>query len=107
MGRLYDTLVDLSHKHDQEILDGFQRYENAIAEILTPEQVDRYVDQIQATREVRVFDDMSPQEIADLPAGMAEIAAAVTADTNTNMENRRVVALLSQRGEYDIAPDYR
>lgn len=106
MGILYDTLVDLSEKHDEEMLDGFRRYEEEITDTLTPEQIEHYVHHLQTTQEVRIFDDMTPEEIAHLPGDMPQIATAIMADNNSNMENRRVVALLSQRGEFDIAPDY-
>lgn len=106
MGILYDTLVDLSDKHDDEMLDGFRRYEEEASDTLTSSQMQEYAEYIQQAGEVRIFDDMTPEEIAHLPGGMPEIAAAVMADNNANMENRRVVALLSQRGEFDIAPDY-
>jgi hypothetical protein len=43
--------------------------------------------------------------LAALPPEIPAIAATVIADTNLTMENRRVVALLNQRGEHEVAPD--
>jgi hypothetical protein len=106
MGTLYDALVSLSPAHDAEILDGYRRYESLLATILTPEQMDLYADYIQHTDVIRIFEEMTPAELANLPPGIPAIAAAIMADTNISMENRRVVALLDQRGEHDVTPDF-
>jgi hypothetical protein len=106
MGTLYDALVHLSPAHDAEILDGYRRYEELLATILTPEQMDLYADYIQQTDVIRIFEEMTPDELANLPPGIPAIAAAIMADTNISMENRRVVALLDQRGEHDVTPDF-
>jgi hypothetical protein len=74
--------------------------------ILTPEQIEDYAAHIQQTGVVRIFEDMTPDELATMPPGLPEIAMAVTANTPISMENRRVVALLDQRGEHDATPDY-
>lgn len=106
MGSLYEALVHLSHVHDDEILDGYRRYESVLSTILTPEQMETYAAHIQQTGVVRIFEDMTPDELAALPPGLPAIANAVMADTPISMENRRVVALLDQRGEHDATPDY-
>lgn len=105
MGLLYDTLVDLAPERDPELLDGYQRYEALLATILTPLQMDTYATYIHQGREIPVFDAMTPNELANLPPEIQEIAKAVLADTNIAMENRRVAALLHQRGEDDVAGD--
>lgn len=105
MGILYDTLVRLSPVHDAEMLEGYQRYEDLLAAALTPEQMQAYADYIEDTDEIRIFEEVSPAELADLPPEVAAVAAIVVADLNLSMENRRVVALLNQRGEHEIAPD--
>lgn len=105
MGILYDTLVRLSPVHDAEMLDGYRRYENLLAEVLTPDQMQAYANYIENTDEIRIFEEMSPAELASLPPEIPAIAALVVADLNLSMENRRVVALLNQRGEHDVAPD--
>ncbi|MCC6456242.1 MAG: hypothetical protein IT328_14910 [Caldilineaceae bacterium] len=106
MGALYDALVNLSSVRDAEILDGYRRYESLLETILTPEQIETYADYINQVDVIRIFEEMSPDELANLPVGMPEIAAAILADTNISMENRRVVALLDQRGEDEITPDF-
>ena len=105
MGILYDSLVALAGVHDTEMREGYQRYEALLADILTAEQMAAYASYIRQTGEIRIFDEMTPDDLADLPAEIAAIAAAVLADTNLSMENRRVVALLNQRGEHEVAPD--
>ena len=105
MGVLYDTLVGLAGVHDAEMREGYQRYEALLADILTSQQMADYAAYIRQTGEIRIFDEMTPDELAALPPGVAVIATAVLADTNLSMENRRVVALLNQRGEHEVAPD--
>ena len=106
MGILFDALKSVSHVQDAEVLDGYMRYEATLAAILTPDQMQAYADYIAQTDEVRIFEEMSPTEIAALPPGIPAVAAAILADKSISMENRRVVALLSQRGEYDATPDF-
>lgn len=105
MGILYDTLVRLSPVHDAEMLEGYQRYENLLADVLTPDQMQAYANYIETTDEIRIFEEMTPDELANLPPEIPAIAAIVVADLNLSMENRRVVALLNQRGEHEVAPD--
>jgi hypothetical protein len=107
MGSLYRALEALSPVHDAELLDGYRRYESVLEAILTPEQMEQYADAIAQTGVVRIFEEMTPEELANLPPGMAAIAAAITADISVSMENRRVVALLDQRGEEDATPDFQ
>lgn len=106
MGALYDALVSLSPVHDAEVLDGYRRYEDLLTTILTPEQLEIYADYIQQTDVIRIFEEMTPAELTALPPGMPAVAAAILADTNISMENRRVVALLNQHGEHDVTPDF-
>jgi len=105
MSSFYDALTGLSPVSDPEVLNGYQRYEALLANILTPEQLQTYANLIQRTGTVRVFEEMSPDELAALTPEEAAIATAVMADTEATMENRRVVALLNQRGQHDVAPD--
>lgn len=106
MGTLSSALQSLSRVQDGEVLDGYHRYEDLLATTLTPEQIDIYANYIQQSGQVRIIEEMTPAEIADLPNGMPAIAATILADTNIAMENRRVVALLNQHGEHDITPDF-
>lgn len=106
MGALYDALVSLSPVQDVEVLDGYRRYESQLETILTPGQIVTYADYINQSGVVRILEEMTPEELAHLPPGMAEIAASIVADTETSMENRRVVALLDQRGEDEVTPDF-
>ena len=105
MGLLYDTLIDLAPERDPELLNGYQRYEAQLATILTPRQMDTYATYIRQGREIPVFDAMTSAELANLPPEIQEIGRAVLADTSIAMENRRVAALLHQRGEDEVAGD--
>ncbi len=105
MSNFYDALAGLSPVSDPEALNGYQRYEALLTNILTPEQLQTYADMIRRTETIRVFDEMSPDELAALTPEETAIANAVIADTEATMENRRVVALLNQRGQHDVAPD--
>jgi hypothetical protein len=87
MGNLYEAMASLSPVHDAEMIEGYQRYEEMLAEILTPEQMQAYADEIQKSGVIRIF------------------AKIVSKDLNVSMENRRVVALLNQRGQHAVAPD--
>ena len=105
MGVLYETLVGLAPVHDAEMLEGYVRYEALLETILTPRQMEGYAAYIREVNELRIFEEMTPDELANLSAQMSVIAAAVLADINISMENRRVAALLNQRGLHDVAPD--
>lgn len=106
MGALYEALVNLSPVHDAEVLDGYARYETLLTTVLTQEQIERYAGYIQQVDVIRIFEEMTAEEIATLPQGMPAVAAAILADTNISMENRRVVALLNQHGEHEATPDF-
>jgi hypothetical protein len=105
MGVLLEALVGLAPARDAELREGYERYEALLATILTPQQMEEYAAYIRETDEIRIFEEMTPGEIASLPPDVSVIAAAVLADINISMENRRVAALLNQRGEHDVAPD--
>jgi hypothetical protein len=105
MGVLYDTLLDLAPERDSELLDGYERYEAQLASILTPAQMEMYAAYIRQGREIPVFDAMTSGELASLPPQIQQIATAVLSDTMIAMENRRVSALLHQRGEDEVAGD--
>lgn len=107
MGALYNALESLSPVRDDEVLDGYRRYESILETILTPEQMQLYADHIAQTGVIRIFEEMTPDEIARLPHGLPAIAAAIVADKDITMENRRVVALLDQRGEEAATPDFQ
>jgi hypothetical protein len=95
----------LAPERDEELLDGFQRCESMLMDILTPEQMDEYAEAIRWTGEIRILEDLTPAEVAALTPEMRAIAETIIADLNVSMENRRVVALLNQRGEHVLAPD--
>jgi hypothetical protein len=105
MGALYDVLTDLSTVHDDELLDGIRRYEEALSAMLMPSRIEAYADHIRREGEIRIFEEMTPNELADLPPELIDVAETVLGDLNLSMENRRVVALLNQRGEHAVAPD--
>ena len=105
MGALYDALLEVFPEGDEELLEGYRRYESALQDILTPEQLASYVESVRHSRAVRVLDEMTPDQIGGLPAEQIPIASAILADENALMENRRVAALLHQRGQQDIAED--
>jgi len=105
MSALYDALVGLSAVHDPELLAGYQRYADLLATLLTPAQLAAYAAAIRHAGELRIFAELTPVELATLPPTERAIATAVKADDNISMENRRVVALLNQRGQHTVAPD--
>jgi hypothetical protein len=98
MGAVYDALLEVSPDRDEELLSGYQVYESTLEGILTPEQLATYAEYIRQSKTVRVFDEMTSDQIAALPPEQIPIASAILADENTLMENRRVAALLHQRG---------
>lgn len=99
MGVLYDSLAELASGQDAELREGYARYETLLESVLTSQQMGAYADYIRQTGKIRIFEEMSPQEMMALPPEIAGIAASVISDLNISMENRRVVALLDQRGE--------
>ena len=98
MGALYDALLEVSPDRDAELLEGYRVYESVLEGILTPEQLATYAESIRHSKTVRVFDEMTSDQIAALPPEQISIASAILANENALMENRRVAALLHQRG---------
>ena len=105
MGALYDALVALSPARDAELLEGYRAYETALEISLTPEQMSDYAQYVRRSRAVRVFEELTPDELSTLPADERALATVIMANENASMENRRVAALLNQRGQHDVAPD--
>lgn len=106
MGALYEALANLSPVHDHELLDGYRRYEELLTNILTLEQMEQYAEEVRRSGAIRIFEEMSTAELASLSPEVQAIAEAVMAHENVTMENRRVVALLHQRGQEAVAPDF-
>jgi hypothetical protein len=98
MGAVYDALLEVSPNPDGELLEGYRVYESALEGILTPKQLATYAQYIRHSKTVRVFDEMTSDQITALPAEQIPIASAILANENALMENRRVAALLHQRG---------
>jgi hypothetical protein len=98
MGAVYDALLEVSPDRDGELLEGHRIYESALEGILNPEQLVTYAESIRHSKTVRVFDEMTSDQIAALPPEHIPIASAIMANENALMENRRVTALLQQRG---------
>jgi len=107
MGVIFQVLEGLSPVRDEEVLEGYARYEGALNAILTADQLQTYADHLAQSGEIRIFEEMSSDELLMLPGGMPGIAAAIIADTTVTMENRRVAALLNQYGEHNVTPDYQ
>jgi hypothetical protein len=103
MGAVYDALLEVSPYRDGELLEGYRVYESALEGILTPKQLATYAESIRHSKTVRVFDEMTSDQIAALPPEQIPIASAIMANGNALMENRRVAALLDQRGQQDTA----
>lgn len=98
MDPLMDALVALAPDHDAELWEGFQRYAAALGPILSPAQRETYSALIRRTGAIQIFEDLAPDAMAALTPDEAAIATAIMADQTGTMENRRVAALLSQRG---------
>ena len=98
MGAVYEALLEISPDRDGELLEGYRVYESALEGILTPKQLATYAESIRHAKTVRVFEEMTADLIAALPPEQIPIASAILANENALMENRRVAALLHQRG---------
>jgi hypothetical protein len=105
MTTLMDALSGLAPVHDPELVESYQRYVACLETTLTPKQRATYAELIHRTGVVRVFDTLTPDELADLDADEAAIATAIIADGTTTLENRRVASLLNQQGLHEVAPD--
>jgi hypothetical protein len=106
MESLISVLAELAPPRDAEMAEGYQRYAAALDAILTPAQFETYAQLVRRTGTVRVFEDMAPDEIAELTPDELAVATNIIADQAATMENRRVAALLVQRGAEDIVPDF-
>jgi len=105
MGAVYEALLEVSPYRDGELLEGYRLYESALEGILTPEQLATYAEYIRHSKAMRVLDEMTSDQIAALPPEQIPITSAILENENSLMENRRVAALLHQRGQQDTAPD--
>jgi hypothetical protein len=105
MNPLYDAMLDLAPNQDTELIDAYQRYAALLTAILTPQQIETYADYIQRSGTIRVFEELTPEELAELTAQENAIATTIIADEDASMENRRVASLLNQRGQHTAAPD--
>jgi len=106
MQSLISVLEQLAPSNDPELAQGFQRYMAALEPVLTPEQIETYATLIRRTGVIRIFEDMSPDELAELSPEESAVAANIIADQAATMENRRVASLLIQRGQEDAVPDF-
>ncbi len=98
MGAIYDALLEVFPARDEELLSGYQIYESTLEGILPPKQLDTYAEYIRQSKAVHVFDEMTADQIAALPPEQIPVTSAILANENALMENRRVAALLYQRG---------
>ena len=105
MSALMHVLENLTPVRDAELIEGYQRYVNLVEAILTPAQLDTYAALIQRSGTFRVFDLMTADELAGLTSEEAVVATIIMADATATLENRRVAALLNQRGQHAAAPD--
>lgn len=105
MGAVFEALLEVSPYRDEELLEGYRVYESALEGILTPKQLATYAEYIRHSQTVRVFDEMTSDQIAALPPEQIPIVSAVLENEYSLMENRRVAALLHQRGQQDTAQD--
>ena len=105
MGAVYEALLEVSPYRDGELLEGYRLYESALEGILTPEQLATYAEYIRHSKAMRVLDEMTSDQIAALPPEQIPIASAILGNEYSLMENRRVAALLHQRGQQDTAQD--
>ena len=104
MDPIMAALLALAPDLDDELREGFQRYAAALDSILTPAQRQTYAALIRRVGAVQVFEDLAPDAMAALTPDEAAIATALLADETGTMENRRVAALLGQRGITGAAP---
>jgi len=88
------------------MLDGYRRYESLLTTILAPAQMEAYAESIRQSGALRIFEELTPDELAALPPEERAIALVIRGDENISMENRRVAALLNQRGQHAVAPDF-
>ena len=105
MNPLYDAMLGLAPNQDAELIEGYQRYAALLTTVLTPQQIETYAEYIQRSGTIRVFEELTPEEFAELTVQENVIATTVIADEDASMENRRVASLLNQRGQHEAAPD--
>ena len=98
MDQIMAALAALAPSPDAELSDGFQRYVAALDRVLTPAQRETYAALIRRAGAVQVFEELAPDAMASLTPDEAAVATAIMADEAGAMENRRVAALLNQRG---------
>ena len=77
----------------------------ALEPILTPEQVEAYAGMIERTGVIRIFEDLTPEELAELSPDESAVATNIIADQTATMENRRIASLLIQHRQIEAVPD--
>ena len=55
---------------------------------------------------IRIFEEMGEAELTAVSPEMQVISREIMVNETIAMENRRVVALLHQRGQATVAPDF-
>jgi hypothetical protein len=105
MNPLYEALLGLAPYQDMELIDGYQRYIVLLTKLLMPEQQATYANYIQRSGTLRILEELTADELAELTPQENALVTSIIADENTAMENRRVAALLNQRGQHMAAPD--
>src|SRR5258706_15822498 len=105
MNPLYDAMLGLAPNQDAELIEGYQRYATLLTTVLTPQQIETYAEYIQRSGTIRVFEELKPEEFAELTAQENVTATTIIADEDASMENRRVGALLKHRGEHKAGPE--
>src|SRR5258706_14098247 len=104
MNPLYDAMLGLAPNQDAELIEGYQRYATLLTTVLTPQQIETYAEYIQRSGTIRVFEELTPEEFAELTAGGNVIATTIIADEAASMKNRRCASLLNQPGQPQAAP---
>ncbi len=80
MNPLYDAMLGLAPNQDAELIEGYQRYATLLTTVLTPQQIETYAEYIQRSGTIRVFEELTPEEFAELTAQENVIATTIIAD---------------------------
>jgi hypothetical protein len=92
---LYRTLQQVGHTRDAEVLEGYQRYIELLQQMLAPEQIATYAALIERLQAIPIADELTPVDLEALSAAESIVLTNIAGDQFTEMENRRVAALIT------------
>lgn len=105
MNSVVYALLRLAPERDSELISSYHHYSEALSQALSPEQCQQYAEHLQRQGVLRMIDDLTPTDTADLTPDEHNILASIQANQATAQAYRQVTMLLRQRGHTGTSPE--